>query len=204
MATNRAAESPSDAEAAADPTGALAQVPMLLLRASREIAHVLEGLRQCRTQLESATAGRLQITHEKLREVTSATEVAAIDILDGLDRAQALVDALDAEAEEAGNPSEKGKALRNRLRDEVVTITGCLQFQDITTQQLAYASMVLTEMEARLGDVARLFEPSRDGARDLAAATREQGAAFSPDAAFRQTGSRQAVADEVFARGTTE
>ena len=47
--------------------------------------------------------------------MTSATEVAATDILDGLDRAQSLIDEMDAEAEEAGSPSEKGK---ERLRPQ--------------------------------------------------------------------------------------
>ena len=187
-----------------DPTGALAQVPMILLRANREIVHVLESLRQCRTQLECTTADKLQITHEKLREVTSATEVAATDILDGLDRAQSLIDEMDAEAEEAGTPSEKGKELRNRLRDEVFTITGCLQFQDITTQQLAYASTVLTEMETRLSDIARLFDPHRYGAPELpATAAPAPGVVYSPDASFTKTDGRQAVADEIFTRGTT-
>lgn len=186
-----------------DPASALAQVPMILLRANREIVHVLDSLRQCRTQLESATTDKLQITHEKLREVTSATEVAATDILDGLDRAQSLIDELDADAEETGNASEKGKELRNRLRDEVFTITGCLQFQDITTQQLAYASTVLTEMETRLSDIARLFDPNRYGAPELPAPAAGQPVVFSPDASFVQGDGRQAVADEIFTRGTT-
>ena len=194
------AEGGAAGEPTPDPTGALAQVPMILLRANREIVHVLESLRQCRTQLETTTSDKLQITHEKLREVTSATEVAAIDILDGLDRAQSLIDEMDAEAEQAGNATEQGKALRNRLRDEVFTITGCLQFQDITTQQLAYASTVLTDMETRLGDIARLFDPTRYGAPEAASSPAGQGVVYSPDASFTHSEQRQAVADAIFTR----
>jgi hypothetical protein len=50
----------------------------------------------------AATVEKIQHTSDKLREVTSATEVAATDILDALDRTQAMVDALDA-ADDAGD-----------------------------------------------------------------------------------------------------
>lgn len=203
-APNAAAPNAAAPAAAPDPTSALAQVPMILLRANREIVHVLESLRACRTQLESATTDKLQITHEKLREVTSATEVAATDILDGLDRARTLIDELDADAEASRTATERGRALRNRLRDEVFTITGCLQFQDITTQQLAYASTVLTEMEARLSDIARLFDPTRYGAPELAPGVTPAVPVYSPDAAYVESDARQAVADAIFTRGATD
>ncbi len=182
------------------PTSALAMVPEILQKANTEIVNVLGSLRQCRSAIEQATSDKLQITHEKIREVTNATETAATDILDGLDRAQGLIDELDAEADAEGDGSEKAKEIRGRLRDEIFMMTGCLQFQDITTQQLTYASSVLVEMESRLAEIARLFDPRRYGAPELPPETPAVPEVFSPDAAFDRSGSRQAMADEIFTK----
>ena len=38
-----------------------------------------------------------------------------------------------------------------------------MQFQDITSQQLNYASAVLTEMESRLANIASVFDPAAFG-----------------------------------------
>lgn len=192
-----AAASP-EALAATTPTSSLALVPGILQRANAEIVNVLEGLRECRSALETATTDKLQITHEKIREVTSATETAATGILDGLDRAQTLIDDLDAEAEQCGSSSEKARELRNLLRDEIFMMTGHLQFQDITTQQLSYAASVLVDMEGRLSEIARLFDPRRYGAPELPAEPRLTLAAFTPDATITNAEERQAIADAVF------
>lgn len=178
---------------------ALAMIPNVLERANAEIVNVLGSLRQCRSALESATSEKLQITHAKIREVTSATELAATDILDGLDRAQGIIDEMDAEAAKDGERSPRGRELRDRLRDEIFAVTGCLQFQDITTQQLAYAGSVLVEMEERLSEIARLFDPRRYGAPELPVPSAPPvQPTFSPDAAYQDSASRQAVADELF------
>jgi hypothetical protein len=66
-----------------------------------------------RDMLERTTVENLQVTHDKLAEVTSATEVAATDILDGLDRSLALIDRLD---EEEGRDPRRG-ARRAARRD---------------------------------------------------------------------------------------
>ena len=176
----------------------LALVPGILQRANAEIVNVLASLRQCRSALESATTDKLQITHEKIREVTSATEVAATDILDGLDRAQGLIDELDAEAAAHATRSEREGELRGRLRDELFMITGSLQFQDITTQQLSHAASVLVDMEARLAEIAILFDPRRYGAPEIPYAPPAPPPIFAPDATIANAEERQAVADEIF------
>lgn len=181
------------------PTSALALVPGILQRANAEIVNVLQSLRQCRSALENATADKLQITHEKIREVTCATETAATSILDGLDRAQVLIDELDTEADCSGDGSDKARDLRNRLRDEIFMMTGHLQFQDITTQQLTYAASVLVDMEGRLSEIARLFDPRRYGAPELPPDPRPVPQTFTPDASIVNAGERQALADQVFA-----
>jgi hypothetical protein len=172
----------------------LASLPFILDRANAEIRCVLESLRDSREALETATVETLQTTSEKLKEVTSATEVAATDILDGLDRAQALLDDLDVA--DATDDKVKAQNVRDLLREEIFGMMGCLQFQDITTQQLAYAASVLTDMEGRLARIARLFDPAAVMVR--AAIASPDPRTFDPQATTRNARQRQAVADEIF------
>lgn len=132
----------------------------LLERGYAEILAVLDSLRESRNLLERAAVEKIQHTHDKLREVTAATESAATDILNGLDRANVIIDDLDAYAGAHGEPDARGAELRNTLRDELFALMGHMQFQDITSQQLTYASAVLTEMETRLANIARVFDPA--------------------------------------------
>lgn len=140
--------------------------------------------------------------HAKLREVSTATETAATNILNGLDRAVALVDAMDAKA--SVGDVEGGAELRNKLRDELFALMGCMQFQDITTQQLNYASSVLAEMETRLADLARILNPAAFGAPTALApavpTTASGPANFDPSASTQNAEARQAVADQIFRR----
>src|SRR6185437_5897864 len=99
----------------------------------------------------------LHSTKDKLAEVSSATEVAANGILDGLDRAIAFVDELDAIAD---TDETRAIAVRSSLRDELFQAIGCLQFQDITSQQLNYASSLLVDMEARLSSLSDALDPN--------------------------------------------
>jgi hypothetical protein len=181
------------------PAGApvgLASLPFILERANHEIQAVLANLRDSREALETATVEKLQTTSEKLKEVTSATEVAATDILDALDRAQNLVDDLDA-ADAAGD-KDKGQNVRDLLREEIFGMMGALQFQDITTQQLSYASSVLTDMENRLLQIAKLFDPAAVMVRAGMDAPDPQ--TFDKNATTKHAQQRQSLADEIFAK----
>jgi chemotaxis regulatin CheY-phosphate phosphatase CheZ len=174
----------------------LAALPFILERATVEIQTVLANLRDSREALETATVEKLQHTSDKLKEVTSATEVAATDILDALDRAQNHLDELDA-ADAAGD-RDKSQNIRDLLREEIFGMMGCLQFQDITTQQLSYAASVLTDMEDRLLAIAKLFDPAAALVR--AATDSPDPQTFDPNATVRNAETRQALADEIFTR----
>lgn len=176
-----------------EPVG-LAALPFILERANQEIQAVLANLRDSRTALETATVEKIQHTSEKLREVTSATEVAATDILDALDRAQGMIDDLDAA--DAADDKPAAQQTRDRLREEIFGMMGCLQFQDITTQQLAYAASVLTDMETRLLQIAKLFDPATVMVR--AASDAPDPRTFDPRATTRDAEVRQALADAIF------
>lgn len=88
-------------------------------------------------------AGALGQLPEKLSAVTAATEKAATGMLDGLDRAIAVVAELEAEAGENGDLERRARY--TALREELYGVMNLLQFQDVTSQQLQYAASVLRE-----------------------------------------------------------
>lgn len=183
------------------PSMGLSGLSDMLARGYAEILGVLDSLRQSRHLLERAAVEKIQHTHDKLREVSDATETAATDILNGLDQANTMVDALDAYASEHGEPDDRAAGIRTALRDELFALMGHMQFQDITSQQLNYASAVLTEMETRLAHIARVFDPAAFGvAPTEPAATADTGpVTFDPNASTQNRAERQAVADQIVA-----
>lgn len=180
----------------------IADLPQILLQAYAEITGVITSLRKSRNVLEQTTVGKIQHTNQKLREVTSATAIAATDIMDTVDRAMGLIDELDGE-EMVAQP-ERGAEIRGELRDELFGVMACLQFQDITTQQLNYASSVLVDMEQRLAELARIFEPRQFGLQDAVPEPEEPQTqpqpqvTFDRDATTEHADTRQAPADEIF------
>lgn len=191
-----------------DGSSALAQLPEVLLRAQAEIKVALESLRHSRGFLERTTLERVQRTQQHLQEVSSTTEQAATDMLDGLDRALFLIDRLDSCADPAladGSDAaaaevEDAAAIRTELRDELFHLISNLQFQDITSQQLRYASGVLEEIETRLLEIAELFNVglAELGTGAASAPTTAQTETYDPSATMLGAKERQAVADEIF------
>jgi hypothetical protein len=86
---------------------------------------------------------------QKLTEVSSATEMATSELLDGLDRALLLVDQLEVGPSSSDDDADP----RDDLREELHTLVTVLQFQDTTKQQLGNASTVLEERMLRLAEV---------------------------------------------------
>jgi hypothetical protein len=178
----------------------LAELVKVLVTTYSEIMEVIESLRQSRGLLEQASMERLKGTHVRLAEVSSATEVAATGMLDGLDRALGLVDALDG----AGAGEMEGSAAtRAELRQELHQIMDLLQFQDITSQQLGYASGVLYDVEQRMLQLSQLF----DAGLGLAGLDLDEPASLpddrlaqtcDPGASTLNAEGRQALADEIF------
>ncbi len=190
----------AEAPARVIPMLALSELPQILEQANAQILNVLSRLRESRVALQTTALEKLATTHEKIREVTSATEDAAINIMDACDRATQMVDELDTIDAEASPDREKAGGIRANLRDELFLMMGALQFQDITSQQLSHASAVLIEMENRLLDVAKLFDHNADHVR----AVSEGGygapdqTTYDPNATTLHAETRQALADEIF------
>ena len=180
------------------PTISLAELPNILEQANAQILNVLARLRESRAALQTTALEKLATTHEKIREVTSATEDAAINIMDACDRATQMVDDLDAIDAAEAHDREKASSIRGNLRDELFLMMGALQFQDITSQQLAHASSVLVEMEQRLLDVARLFDHNVDSAVVLGKSDAPDSQTYDPNATIRDAEGRQALADQIF------
>jgi len=199
----------------------LQRLALFLAESYGELAGILEGLRETRGVLKRAEVTRLQATNATLQEVTSHTEVATTDMLDGLERSLALVDELElvpAQAEAAKNgartngaephadasPAADPEETRDQLRDELHMIMQHLQFQDITSQRIGHASDVLADVEARLlllmGTLERygFVIPEEDDEPHESTPTGVHAETCDPSATTANAESRQAMADDIF------
>lgn len=189
---------------ATEPT-TLAELLDSIGRAYREIVGVISSLQESRGILETAAMARLKHTNEKLREVSSATEMATTGIMDGIDRALAMVGTLE-EMADTSDHAESTEVRRN-LEEELHGIMTLLQFQDITAQQLGYASGVLTDIEQRLFRIAKVFERSglwspqdnlEEEPQDANGNSEDLPETCDPEASTLNGEGRQALADEIF------
>ena len=191
--------------------GGFTELSRTLLRAYAETVGIIDRIRQSCGMIDTAGADKLQQMHGRLTEVSSATEVAATDILDGLTRTLALVDALDAP--ELPPADERHRMLAS-VREELNGVAHNLQFQDITAQQLAHIASLLEDMRRRSNQMMEIFVPqitsfARETPRGTPAVRPRQAApaplqpsplrSFDPDASMGSSNERQAIADEIFA-----
>ena len=176
------------------------QVAVLLAvmqRASSEIAQVLCTLHSSREALEGVTLQEIHDSTLKLTQVTSATEIAAGRIMDGLEQSHILLDRLDEIDVATGSDDPAGEAtiVRARIRDELFGVIGSLQFQDITSQQLGHVSQMLRDIERRLHATSALLSGGRAEAVSI---SHEQVPTFSESASTENSFERQATADAIF------
>jgi hypothetical protein len=172
--------------------GGIAVLSETLLRAYAETAALVARFRESAGMLDNNGIDKLQQMRGRLHQVSSATETAATDILDGLGRAVDLVDKLDTPV--ALTDAERHE-MATSLRDELGGLSNHLQFQDIVSQQLVHIAALLGDMRARLAEVVSIFGPtSTDATQDTTVPAAEMQDPWTGD------GDRsQAVADEIFA-----
>lgn len=172
----------------------LQELPGIMLRVSTEVTEALNGIRATRETIQSYSLERLKDTHARLSEVSSTTESAAMEMLNGLDRTLALIDTL-----ESGVGAASGF---DALRGEVNQLYGHLQFQDIITQQLRGVTALLAELEGRLQAVASLFDPGQVRAAVHVSASPDPES-YNAEASANDVAGRQALIDAAFsaARG---
>jgi hypothetical protein len=88
--------------------------------------------------------------------------------------------------------------VRTNLRNKLFDLMNHLQFQDITRQQLNFASSVLLDTEHHLAQIAAAIEPTA-GPLTVAAADDPNKGTYDPRATTQDAAARQAVADQVVA-----
>jgi hypothetical protein len=167
-------------------------LPRTLLRVQSELAHALSSIRVTRETIQSYSIERLRDTHARLSEVSTTSETAAMEMLNGLDRTLAMIDQLERDGI-ARRPREMCEALRN----EVNQLYGCLQFQDIIAQQLRGVGALLVEVEQRVEGIASLFDGTLAGDTPARAESPDPDS-YNPNASMRDAGQRQALIDEAF------
>lgn len=169
----------------------------VMQRAASEIAQILCTLHTSREALQGVTLQEIHDSATKLGEVSTATELAATRMMDGLERAHTLVDRLD----EIDSPGHLGDAaieaavVRAKIRDELFAVMGSLQFQDITSQQLGHVAQMLRDIESRLQAISSLLS---GGDADAAIMASNQVPTFSESASTQNSFERQATADALF------
>jgi chemotaxis regulatin CheY-phosphate phosphatase CheZ len=169
----------------------------VMQRATSEIAQILCTLHTSREALQGVTLQEIHDSATKLGEVSTATELAATRMMDGLERAHTLVDRLD-ELDASGQPGDsaiESAVVRAKLRDELFAVMGSLQFQDITSQQLGHVAQMLRDIESRLQAISSLLA---GGQADAAIISSNQVPTFSESASTRNSFERQATADALF------
>jgi chemotaxis regulatin CheY-phosphate phosphatase CheZ len=170
----------------------LSSLPSVLLKAYNEMAEVLTGIRITRETIQHQALDQLQDTQERLNLVSSATESAAMEIMNGLDRTLGLLDRLDAR-------EDGDREALAALREEINQLFGHLQFQDIITQQLRGVMALVMDVERRIASVAALFDQSLGSAIQAAAAPPPNPDAYNADAVWDASPDRQAAVDAAFA-----
>ncbi len=176
----------------------LAEVPAILLRAHAEISEVLGGIRLTREAIEAHAVDRIRDTKNRLSNVTTTTESATLELMNGLDRSIELVNSLEQQSN--GAASAESFQL---LRDQVSALYNHLQFQDITAQQLQGVAQALVDLEMRVGAIAALFDPATasSGREQLTRVVVSEGSshlAYNPDATMQRTVADQSMIDEAF------
>jgi hypothetical protein len=180
-------------EHVANQPGGFAELSRTLLRAYAETVGIVQRIRESCGMVDDDAAGadKLQQMHGRLRDVSAATENATTGILDGVARATALVETLDAASE-----AERTQTIA-ALKEELGSLTNHLQFQDITAQQLNHIASLLSDMRRRIAQIVVIFSPP--AARGYVKDMPENHGAFDPNASVVATPGGQAAVDEIFA-----
>lgn len=174
----------------------LDKLPQAMLRIYAQVMEALSGIRVTRDLLQAYSADGLRATHARISEVNSTTENATMELLNGLDRTQALIDQL-----QAGCNAESATVNFDLLRNEVNQLYSCLQFQDIITQQLHGVSAQLADVEQRMEQVAGLFDEQLGVHKEPPAAAPVALAdprTFNGHASMQNVVDRQALIDAAF------
>jgi hypothetical protein len=125
------------------------ELPELLEAAADQTRAVLKGLSQSRSVLERTSREKHRNGSDEDAEAPTAFEIRG-----GLERALLLVDRLEHEPDP--------QPVRDLLRQEILEMIEAIRAQEITEQQLTYASSVLNQTESGLAALLESLSPSRN------------------------------------------
>jgi chemotaxis regulatin CheY-phosphate phosphatase CheZ len=161
---------------------------------------IIPVLDQIKQSIERST-GAIPRVSSQLNNVTQATEMATVEILNVLDRMTGRIESAEGALGALRNGSAKmdesldaiGKALGDTRQDSM-NIAMALQVQDITSQQIAGVSEMIENVRRQLLEA---LGPLAPGETKEVAHEPSHVKAFDRDATFTQSGERQENADEI-------
>jgi len=163
---------------------------------------IYDGLHQSADIIPTAT--------EKLDKVTSATELAATEIMDIVDNVISRLNSMSNSVDEVNKILEKSSdaktikqktaAIQSEIdnsREDLFLIMNALQFQDITTQQIKTIVSTIDTVHKRLGGLLEGFEDNGKEFSFDCAATFDPNAEFD----FSRSAKSQLMADNYIKMG---
>ena len=172
--------------------------------AMRNVVEVLFGIIPVLDQIKQSiqeTTGAIPRASTQLNNVTQATEMATVEILNVLDRMTGRIEAAEGAVQRlrqgTGNSTESLEAIGQALADtrqDSMNIAMALQVQDITSQQIAGVSHMIETVRRQLLEALGQLEP---GQGSPAGTTPGQTAAFDGNASFTGSTERQEDADAI-------
>lgn len=170
------------------------------------IEEVIPLLNTIHAQLHQST-NLIPSATEKLDKVTSATEMAATEVMNIVDNVisrlnnmSASLDLIEQNQEASGSSGEIIKentaAIRTEIdgsQDDLFMIMNALQFQDITTQQINSISETITNVHIRLAELLKGFEEDGITISNLKKVAYDPNAEYN----FEKSAESQKIADEV-------
>jgi len=158
-------------------------------------------LDQIKTTIEQTT-GTIPKASSQLSNVTQATEMATVEILNVLDRMTGRIEAAEAAVQTlhkgTGNEDPSLQAIGQALADtrqDSMNIAMALQVQDITSQQIASVSHLIESVRAQLLEALGQLGPDAGGGEP--AAQGPKATTFDGDAVFTRSTDRQDDADAI-------
>jgi chemotaxis regulatin CheY-phosphate phosphatase CheZ len=170
----------------------------------RNVVEVLFGIIPVLDQIKQSieqTTGAIPRAATQLSNVTRATEMATVEILNVLDRMTGRIEAAEGALQRlrqgTGSTTDSLEAIGQALvdtRQDSMNIAMALQVQDITSQQIAGVSHMIETVRRQLLEALGQLEPGKGSA--VAASDGATGA-FDGNASFTGSTERQVDADAI-------
>jgi chemotaxis regulatin CheY-phosphate phosphatase CheZ len=147
------------------------------------------------------TTGTIPRASTQLNNVTQATEMATVEILNVLDRMTVRIESAEGAVHSlkvgAGNSTAAIEAIGQSLADtrqDAMNIAMALQVQDITSQQIAGVSQMIEAVRRQLLEALGQLDP---GVKAETVAGSPSRTTFDGNASYTGSGERQGDADAI-------